>query len=294
MKPVFYILSIFLFLTVTGVQSQNYEYEKSTLTYKEIDGHLLEMIIYKPKMPTGIKLPAIVFFFGGGWVGGTTSHFELQAKYFATRGIVAICPDYRTYKSHKTTPFESVKDARSSMRYLKKYGSDLGIDTNKIVASGGSAGGHLAASTAIIDDINEESDDLLLSPKPFALALFNPVVDTGKKGYGKEKMNGREFEISPVHQITSELPPTIILHGKNDKTVPYENVVRFKHLMKQEGNKCILVGYKKQEHGFFNYNKKPKYFKKTLLKTESFLEDYNLLKGESWVKKYYKELKNNS
>jgi len=80
------------------------------------------------------------------------------------------------------------------------------------------------------------------------------------------------------------------MHGKDDTTVPFENVVRFKSLMKQEGNKCKLKAYKKQKHGFFNYSKKPKYFKKTLIQTERFLEEYYLLRGESWVKKYYKQL----
>ena len=166
------------------------------------------------------------------------------------------------------------------------------IDSAKIVASGGSAGGHLAACTALIDDVNEESDNVSISTMPFALVLFNPVVDTGKRGYGSEKIEGREFDISPVHHITSGVPPTLIMHGKMDETVPFENVLRFKQIMKQEGNICTLVGYKKQSHGFFNFNnKQPKYFKKTVQKTEIFLEEFNLLKGESWVRKYYKELK---
>ena len=121
--------------------------------------------------------------------------------------------------------------------------------------------------------------------------LFNPVVDTGKKGYGQEKLDGREFEISPVHHISPGVPPTLIMHGKSDTTVPYENVVRFKQIMKQEGNKCILKGYPKQTHGFFNYNRKPEYFRKTLQKTESFLDDLNLLRGSSWLKEYIKRLK---
>lgn len=291
MKNAFYILLIFLLFAETDVQAQHYEFEKSTLTYKEIDGYTLEMIIYKPQIPSDFKLPAIIFFFGGGWVGGNPAQFEMQAEYLASRGIIAICPDYRTKNRHNTTPFESVKDARSAMRYLKLHGPEIGIDTSKIIASGGSAGGHLAACTAIIDDINEETDDLSVSPEPFALALFNPVIDTGKKGYGRGKMDGREFEISPVHNITTGTPPTLIMHGKADTTVPYENVVRFKQIMKQEGNECTLMGYNKQGHGFFNFNKKPKYFKKTLQKTEAFLEEFNLLKGESWVKKYYKGLK---
>ncbi len=214
----------------------------------------------------------------------------MQAEYLATRGIIAICPDYRTKKRFGTTPFESVKDAKSAMRYLKINGSKMRIDTSKIVAAGGSAGGHLAACTAIIKNVNEETDNLSVSPVPFALILFNPVVDTGKRGYGQTKMQGRDFDISPVHHITPGIPPTLIMHGKNDTTVPYENAVRFKQVMKQAGNECVLKGYKKQTHGFFNYNKSSKCFKKTLQKTEKFLDKYELLRGESWVKRYCKEL----
>jgi hypothetical protein len=63
--------------------------------------------------------------------------------------------------------------------------------------------------------------------------------------------------------------------------------------MKQQGNKCTLVGYKKQGHGFFNYKKSPNYFKKTLMKTEEFLAQNNLLKGESWAREYCKDLEKN-
>lgn len=284
-----YLLLAFIFSANPGF-AQTYNFDESSFVYKTVDGIELEMVMYKPQINTSIKLPALVFYFGGGWVSGTPEHFRLQAEYFATRGIVVFCPDYRTKSRHNTTPFESVKDAKSAIRYLKTHASDLGIDTSRIVASGGSAGGHLAAGTAILDKINEDSDNTSISTVPFALVLFNPVVDTGKRGYGQEKLVGREFEISPVHHIDEGVPPTLIMHGKADTTVPYENVLRFKYLMQQEGNKCVLVGYKHQKHGFFNYGKKSKYFRKTLKRTEVFLEDFNLLRGESWVRKYCKNL----
>jgi acetyl esterase/lipase len=272
------------------VFAQDYKIEKSNFVYKEINGISLEMTMYKPQVSSNVRLPAIVFFFGGGWVGGDPAQFELQAEYLATRGIVAFCPNYRVKSRNSTTPFESVMDAKTAIRYLKTHGAEYGIDTSKIVASGGSAGGHLAVCTAVIKNINQETDDLKISSVPKALVLFNPVLDTGKKGYGREKMDGREFELSPVHHITANVPTTLILHGIDDKTVPYENAVRFNYLMKQQNNKCILVGYKKQAHGFFNYNKSPKYFKKTLSKTESFLEENGLLRGESWLREYCKGL----
>lgn len=283
-------ITLLLTISVTFVFSQDYKVDKSRFVYKEINGISLEMTMYKPQVSSNVRLPAIVFFFGGGWVGGSPSQFELQAEYLATRGMVAFCADYRTKSRHSTSPFESVMDAKSAMRYLKSNGNELGIDTSKIIASGGSAGGHLAASTAVIKYINDSTDDLSISAIPFALVLFNPVLDTGKKGYGREKMGGREFELSPVHHITATVPTTLIMHGMADKTVPYENSVRFNYLMKQQGNKSVLVGYKKQDHGFFNYSRSPKFFKKTLSKTESFLEENGLLRGESWVNGYYKEL----
>ena len=287
-------LWVSLFLTgfvFSQIFAQHFEVNKSSFIYKKVDGISLEMVKYTPEMPVPMPLPALVFFFGGGWVSGDPSHFQLQAEYFASRGMVVFCPDYRTKSKYNTTPFESVKDAESAMRYLKTHGDELGIDTSRIVAGGGSAGGHLAACTATITKVNEDSDDLSVSTKPYALVLFNPVVDTGKKGYGQKKMNGREFELSPVHHITPGVPPTLIMHGKSDTTVPFENVERFKQIMQQEGNKCILKGYPKQTHGFFNYNKKPKYFKKTMQKTEAFLDDLNLLKGSSWLREYVKSLK---
>ena len=281
---------LLLIIFVNLLFSQNYKVEKSSFVYKEIDGVSLEMTMYKPQVSSNVKLPAIVFFFGGGWVSGSPSQFELQAEYLATRGIIAFCPDYRTKSRHSTTPFESVMDAKSAVRYLKSHGNELGIDTGKIVASGGSAGGHLAACTAVIKNVNEATDYISISPVPKALVLFNPVLDTGKKGYGREKLNGREFELSPVHHITASVPTTLIMHGMADKTVPYENSIRFNYLMKQQGNKSILEGYKKQDHGFFNYSRSPKYFKKTLSKSEIFLEENGFLLGESWLNSYCKEL----
>lgn len=288
-KRIFFILLLSCFSPI--IFAQNFSVSTDTLIYKEVDGVRLKMVVYKPQISTLVKVPAIVFYFGGGWVSGNPGHFEMQARYLASRGMIAVCPDYRTKSKNNTSPFECVKDAKSAFRYLKTNGSEMGIDTSRIVAAGGSAGGHLAASLATLKNVNEDSDDLSVLTIPFALVLFNPVIDTSDKGYGAEKLKGHEFELSPVHHVYAGVPRTIIFHGKNDTTVPYENVVRFKHLMHQEGNECILKGFKRQKHGFFNFSRNQKCFKKTLKLTEKFLDDLDLLKGESWLNQYYKELK---
>lgn len=67
-----------------------------------------------------------------------------------------------------------------SNTFRKNNADKFNIDTTKIVAAGGSAGGHLAASCAYISNYNHPKDDLSISPRPTALVLFNPVIDNGK------------------------------------------------------------------------------------------------------------------
>ena len=61
--------------------------------------------------------------------------------------------------------------------------------------------------------------------------------------------------MSPFHHIRPGLPPTIIFHGHADKTVPYQSVELFAEEMQSSGNRCELVGYEEQGHGFFNYGR---------------------------------------
>ena len=79
--------------------------------YKTVGDVKLTLHIFNPPNHESTnKSPAIVFFFGGGWVSGSPGHFYNQSKYLASRGMVAICADYRTYNKHKTSPQECVKD----------------------------------------------------------------------------------------------------------------------------------------------------------------------------------------
>jgi len=157
---------------------------------------------------------------------------------------------------HETTPFESVKDAKSAIRFLKKNAKKFNIDVNKIVTAGGSAGGHLAAATTLLDSINESTDDLSISPKANALILYNPVIDNSEKGYGFERIGNRYLEFSPMHNIKKGAPPTIFFLGSKDKIIPVSTAYEFKNKMEAVGSKCDVFIYENQPHGFFNKWKK--------------------------------------
>ncbi len=225
-----------------------------TLTYKQVEDVELELHVFTPEGHQSTdSRPAIVFFFGGGWSSGTPKQFFQQAKALADLGMVAIAADYRVFNRQKTSPFESVADAKSAIRYMRRNAADLGIDPSKIVASGGSAGGHIAACTGVIQGYDEAGEDLSISSVPNAMVLFNPVIDTTENGYGLKKVGEeRKFEISPAHNVRSGIVPTLIFHGTADKTVPFENAERFHRLMLDSGNHSDLVAFEGKGHGFFN------------------------------------------
>ena len=169
-----------------------------------------------------------MFFFGGGWVQGTVTQFTPQAQHFAERGMVAIVADYRVFRRHGTTALEAMADARSAVRWVRANAPKLGVDPNRIVAAGGSSGGHIALSAAVFETFDEPGEDKKISARPDALVLFNPAVDTSRDAASlTDRFGQRGRDASPAQHVIPGLPPILILHGKVDATVPYADVERF-------------------------------------------------------------------
>jgi acetyl esterase/lipase len=255
------------------------------VVYKTVGDVKLRLHIYEPKGHAATdRRPAIVFFFGGGWRGGSTRQFAPHARYFASRGMLAITAEYRVASRHKVKPFACLADAKSAMRYVRANAERLGIHPVRIVGAGGSAGGHLAAATALVDGFDAEGDDLSVSPRPNALVLFNPVIDTTKRGYGASRLGAEPEDFSPVHHVGPDAPPTIIFHGTADTTVPFENVERFRETMRAAGNRCELVPFKGEKHAFFNYGRKGnRPYVATVRAADAFLASLGYLTGEPTV-----------
>ena len=246
--------------------------------YKKADTVKLKMLIYKPtNFRKTEKYPTIVFFFGGGWVGGTINQFQPFADHCISSGMIAVLADYRVKSRHNTTPFESLKDAKSAIRYLRQNGAELGIDTAKIIASGGSAGGHLAAACFTNATINERGENLDVSAKPNALVLFNPVIDNSALGYGYERIGERYLEFSPLHNIRKGFPPTIFFLGTKDKLIPVATAEKFKHKIDSTGSRCELHLFEGMEHGFFN---KSSLHEDLFLKMDAFFYANGILKNK--------------
>jgi acetyl esterase/lipase len=268
------VFSFVPFIPVWGIEGARRE------IYKSVGDVELALHVFQPKdHEPSDRRPAALFFFGGSWNGGTPEQFAPHARYLASRGMVAMVADYRTASRHKTTPFECVKDAKSAMRWLRSHADKLGIDANRIAAGGGSAGGHLAAATATINDFNEAGDDLSVTAVPNALLLFNPVYDNGPTGYGNKRVEEYWKAFSPMHNIRKGMPPAIVFLGTKDTLITVATAKDFQAKMRAVGSQSELFLYEGQAHGFFNEGKSPRHYYETVTQTDKFLVALGYLEG---------------
>ncbi|MFO0949518.1 MAG: alpha/beta hydrolase, partial [Planctomycetota bacterium] len=199
------------------------------------------------------KRPAIVFFFGGGWATGSVRQFEEQAAHLARRGMVAARADYRVRMRHNVTPDRCVEDAKSAVRYLRQHAAVLGIDPNRIVAAGGSAGGHIAACTSLTDGLEAENENLKVSSKPNALVLFNPAlsfVDSPRLMFLIANDAELGKTISPTEHLSKQTPPTLLLYGTGDPL--YAQGQDYLKRAEEAGCRCEMFTAEGKPHGFFN------------------------------------------
>ena len=259
-----------------GVVIEGGEPDESRVFKTVGDASLKLHVFYPEGHQASDQRPAMVFFFGGGWMGGSPSQFYPHCKHLASRGIVAISAEYRVQGQHKTTPRECVKDGKSAIRWIRRHAAELGVDAARVAAGGGSAGGHVAAATATTKGLEEDGEDLSVSSRPDALVLFNPVFDNGPGGYGHDRVKAYWREISPLHNLDEKVPPTVVFLGTKDKHVPVSTAEAYKQRMDALGRRCDLHLYEGQPHGFFNH-RNTKYYVKTVEEMDRFLESIDFL-----------------
>jgi acetyl esterase/lipase len=272
---------LFLFVLLLGVASAQAteQQDAKSFVYKKTKQADLELVVhYPPGWKETDKRPAIVFFFGGGWTGGKLEQFEPQASHLASRGMVAARADYRVKSRHGVTPKECVEDAKSAVHWLRANAAKFGVDPNRIVAAGGSAGGHLAACTAFTSSLESENEDATISSKPNALVLFNPVL----RFTGIPELMGRIGDdealgkaISPTLHLTKDSPPTLIFFGTVDRLAAMGD--EFMKKSKELGHRAELFTAEGQPHGFFN---RSPWQEKTTQRMDEFLVSIGYLEGK--------------
>ena len=273
-------------VTADGTDQSDHGDADEVLLYKTSQDATLNLHVFRP--PARLRddrRPCIVFFFGGGWIGGDPGQFFPHCRYFASRGMVAMSAEYRVESRHGTTPYASVADGKSAVRWIRGRAQELGVDPNRLAAGGGSAGGQVAAAAALSSAFDDPSDDLTVICRPDALVLFNPCLDAGPSAYAHEQVKERWREFSPIENVKTGAPPTIVFLGSEDKIVPVATAREFKRRMEQVGSRCDLHIYEGQAHGFFNYLEgRNRCYDETVIAADRFLASLSYIEGEPTMK----------
>jgi acetyl esterase len=265
------------YFTDTGTTPTNFP-DAQTFIYRDLKPELLRLFVVKPDgWRTNDHRPAMIYFFGGAWTRGNATKSIGWARMVAKWGMVGIAPDYRTVERYGATPVESTADARAAMRWVDDHATELGVDTNKIVVGGSSAGGHLALWTAInkvpFGSTPEESP----TTKPAALILISAPADTTPAAWDNNPKLLQRFgphigDVSPMQNLDTKMPPILMFHGDADKTVPYRIAVALNARLLATSNVCEFVTIPGGGHGIG-----PDWKDKSRLMVKEFLEKQKIL-----------------
>ena len=214
-----------------------------TYVYHEVAPEPMRLHVFRPAGWTAAdRRPAWIHFFGGGFVNGTPLQSAGYGRNAAKLGLVGIAADYRVKNRHGTDASACVADARAALHWVQTNAAQLGIDPERVIVSGSSAGGHLALWTAITPTPWGSDPDKAPRLQPAALILLSAASDTSEvTGQRAERFAGHGAGLSPAQHLDPRMPPALIFHGDADTVVPYRYSVALHDKLRATGNECELV-----------------------------------------------------
>jgi acetyl esterase len=268
--------SIFLLFTTFTVSAFAVDAEPAEgkrYVYKQVDGDPREMEIYFPVGwdPSKRTYPGIILFHGGGWGNGSLAAFRYQCEYFASRGLVAATANYTLVKSQGYTGEGSRKrvcivDAKSAIRWLKTHADELGLDPSRLIAGGGSAGGHVSMLATHNPGLNDPHDPEHIDTSVAAYVLFNPAFTSA---------DAEDSEVDMLQHLNPDMPPAIVFFGTEDKWKSGWETVQQK-LESLGATNIDLRLAPGAEHAFFN---RQPWTDLTLIAADQFLTELGFLEG---------------
>lgn len=206
--------------------------------------------------PTHHKVPCIIVCPGGGYAGRARHEADPIAEYFVSRGLHAAVVEYRVKPNVHPAP---LADAQRAVKIIRAKAKDLYVDPDKIITLGFSAGGHLAASTAVFDDVDvgikDEYSDIPANVN--AAILCYPVIDVdseiGHTGSGKNLLGDRyeaeKGDFCLQHKVSDKTPPIFIWHTSNDSVVNVRNSLEFGAELRKHNIKFEMHIFPDGPHG---------------------------------------------
>jgi acetyl esterase/lipase len=218
--------------------------------------------ILQPSAPALANRPGVIVIHGGGWVQGEKEGMlETYCLPFLRHGFVVANVEYRLAKSAPAPA--AVSDVLQAAQWFHDHAAQYKVDPNRILATGGSAGGHLALMVGMTPGSANLGAHLGPAVKIAGVIDFFGITDAADQLAGPnardyavqwipEQPNRMELarQMSPMTYVRKGLPPILALHGDADPTVPYEQSVNLTKSIKSAGGDAELITVPGGKHGF--------------------------------------------
>ena len=235
----------------------------SNITYLKANNMELKVDVYLPRKAEG-PAPTFIYYHGGGWVGGSKEANIMRLLPYLEQGWAAVNVQYRL--GQVSLAPAAVEDSLCALRWVARNAEEYGFDTDRLVVSGNSAGGHLALTSGMLPSDTDLALQCPDTESPSVAAIVNwygitDVVDlldgANEKAYAVRWMgsqpNRREIadRVSPMKYVRADLPPIITIHGNADPTVPYAHAVQLHEALDEVEIRNQLITVPNGRHGGF-------------------------------------------
>jgi len=236
------------------------------ITYLRANGVELKIDVYQSRNSEG-PAPTFIYYHGGGWVGGSKESNVLRLLPYLEGGWAAVNVQYRL--GNVSLAPAAVEDSLCALRWVARNADQYGFDTERLVVSGNSAGGHLALTSGMIPSEAGLDRQCLGSETPKVAAIVNwyGITDVNdllhgvnEKSYAVRWLGSQPDmaeiaeRVSPMSYVRSDLPPVITIHGDADPTVPYNHAVQLHRSLDRAEVTNELVTVPNGGHGGFPAN----------------------------------------
>ncbi|MCY3742333.1 MAG: alpha/beta hydrolase [Candidatus Poribacteria bacterium] len=250
------------------------------------DGHERQKLdLYVPD--TGKNLPLVIWVHGGAWRGGNKKHYVPMA--YLNAGYAGASINYRL-SQHAIFPAQ-IEDVKAAVRWLRANAETYCLDPNRFAAWGSSAGGHLVAMLGTTGDVEafEVGENLEVSSRVQGVVdyygptdflqmdahrlpegLVHDTPDSPESqlvGGPIQEHKDRVAKANPITYVSADDPPFLIIHGDQDKLVPYHQSVLLKDALEKAGVSVTFYRVEGGGHGWFRDPKVPEL-------TKVFLEQH--------------------
>jgi acetyl esterase/lipase len=264
-----------------ATHAQNEYAVAANVTYLTATGYEAKLDVYRRRDVTTPQ-PTLVFYHGGGWIGGTKEASFMSIMPWLEMGWNVVNVEYRMARVALAPA--AVEDALCALRYVVAQAKNYNVDTNKIVVSGESAGGHLALAVGMIPTTagftsvcagGGFTGSEMAVPKVAAIINWYGITDLNDMLNGE---NARSYavqwlgssanrdalakSVSPITYVRSGLPPILSIQGDADPIVPYSQNVRLRDALTKAGAPNELFTIPGGGHGNFKADERTKAYVK--------------------------------